>query len=56
MHEDIIPARRIVLAASCDYFHAMFTAGMKGSNQEVIEFELKDKSISTDVLKTVMDS
>ena len=31
----------------------MFTAGMKESNKEVID--LKDKSISTDVLKTVMD-
>ena len=45
---------RIVLAANSDYFDRMFTNGMKGSNQEVIE--LKDESMSTDALKIVMDS
>ena len=54
VREDIFPAHRIVLAANSDYFHAMFTAGIKESNQEVIE--LKDESISPYALKIVMDS
>ena len=52
--EDVFPAHRIVLAASSDYFHAMFAHGMKESNQEVIE--LKDESISAAALKIVLDS
>ena len=53
VHEDIFPANCIVLAANSDYFHAIFTDGMKKSNQEVIE--LKDESTSPDALN-VMDS
>ena len=54
VREDIFTGHRIVLAANSDYFHAMFTDGMKESNQEVIE--LKDESISPDAFKIVMDS
>ena len=43
-----------MVAASSDYLYAMFTDGMKESNQEVIE--LKDESISPDVLKILLDS
>ena len=52
--EEVFSAHRIVLAASSDYFHAMFAHGMKESNQEVIE--LKDESISATALKIVLDS
>ena len=52
--EDEFAAHRIVLAASSNYFHAMFAHGMKESNQEVIE--LKDENISAAAMKIVMDS
>ena len=52
--EEVFTAHRIVLAASSDYFHAMFSHGMKESNQEVIEF--KDENISAAALKIVLDS
>ena len=54
VREEVFSAHRIVLAASSDYFHAMFAHGMKESNQEVIE--LKDESISAAALKIVLDS
>ena len=52
--ETTFSAHRMVLAAYSNYFYAMFTNGMKESTQEVIE--LKDESISSDVLKIVMDA
>ena len=52
--EDVFSAHRLLLAASSDYFRAMFTHEMKESNQEVVE--LKDESISAATLKIVLDS
>ena len=52
--EEVFSAHRLLLAASSDYFRAMFTHEMKESNQEVVE--LKDESISAATLKIVLDS
>ena len=51
--DTLFPAQRVVLASYSDYFHAIFTDG-KEANQEVIE--LKEKSISPEIFKIVMDS
>ena len=52
--EQIFKAHRVVLAASSDYFSAMFAAGMKESFDELIE--LKDSSVTPDSLKTILDA
>ena len=52
--EEVFSAHRIVLAASSDYFHAMFACGMKESNQKVIE--LKDQGRSQDFFRGTHNS
>ena len=52
--KSIFPAYRNVLAANSDYFHSMFTNGMKESNQEMIE--LKDENNWALGFKVLMDS
>ena len=51
--KDVFPVPPIVLAASSDYFYAMFTNGMKESNQEIIE--LKDESITSNALEIILE-
>ena len=51
--EDVFPVPPIVLAASSDYFYAIFTNGIKGSNQEIIE--LKDESITSNALEIILE-
>ena len=51
--DTLFPAHRVVLASYSEYFHSIFIDG-KEANQEVIE--LKDKSISPEIFKIVMDS
>ena len=50
--EDFFSVHRIVLAASNDYFYAMFTNGME-CNQEIIK--LKDESITSNALKIIFE-
>ena len=51
--EDFFSVHRIVLAVSSNYFYAMFTNGVKESNQEIIE--LKDESITSNALKIILE-
>ena len=49
----LFPAHRMILSAYSDYFFAMFTNGMKETDQEVIE--LRDESMSSETFKQLID-
>ena len=49
----VFPAHHMILAAYSDYFYAMFTNGMKETNQEVIE--LRDESMSSETFKQIIE-
>ena len=51
--EKSFDAHRVVLAASSEYFSAMFTGGMQEGSQK--EIELKDDSLTPAALQIILD-